>query len=44
MRCVGVTTTLSEAAMRGQAPDVIRPDISHISVADLQGLAYTVDL
>ncbi len=44
MRCIGVTTTLGEGDMQQQAPDAIRPDISHISVADLQGLTYTVDL
>jgi hypothetical protein len=44
MRCIGVTTTLSEADMRGEAPDTIMPDISHVSVADIRALAYTVAL
>ena len=44
MRCVGVCTTLSREEMQLQAPDAIRPDISHIEVGELQGLAYTVAL
>jgi hypothetical protein len=41
---MGVTTTLSEADMRTQAPDAIHPDISHISVEGIRALAYTVAL
>ncbi|KAK9805135.1 hypothetical protein WJX72_001459 [[Myrmecia] bisecta] len=38
MRCIAVTTTLSEGQMVGQAPDVIRRDISQIALADIQAL------
>ena len=38
MRVIGVTTTLSPAAMEGAAPDWIQPSIRTISVADIKGL------
>lgn len=41
MRVLGVTTTLSEAAMTAVAPDCILPHISRISVGDLTSLPYT---
>lgn len=41
MRCVGVTTTLSQAEMAAEGPDAVLPDISHITLQLLQRVKYT---
>ena len=40
MRCVGVTTSLSEADMAAQGPDAMRPQIGEIRLEDLLALEY----